>query len=164
MNVLYRVIIALLITLVALPVVAADPEPQSPTTAPTTPSVNQATDKAGMASEELDAGKSLDNLAPDSAMMLEIKATMDLRRSEISELAERAAGSPDSQANFAIQQEISILKQQTELDILAIQARYARSEGNEELALQIEAAIEAITSPPAPTAPVEERPAPINNN
>jgi hypothetical protein len=55
---------------------------------------------------------------------------------------------------------MSQLKQQAELDILAIQARYARAAGKEDLAQQIEADIAAIISPPTPAGPTEVRPAP----
>ncbi len=168
MNVVTRLALVLLIASVATFAVAADPEPQAPTTPPASAersnvpalNINQAEMEAGVVPEMVDPAKATDGSDGPSPMMTEIQAAMDMSKVEISELAERAAGTTDHAAAQAIQQEIVAKKQQTELDILAIQARYARADDNDELAQQIDAAIAAIISPPTPIAPTETRPAP----
>ncbi len=161
MNVIARFILVLIISSVAMSVVAADPEPQMPTTPPA-PAAE--VNKAEVFSDPNDAAKALEAQDLKLPMMNEIRVVMDVSRGEVSELALRAANTTDSTANQAIQQEISAIKLQTELDILAIQVRYARSAGNVELAERIEASIAAIISPPAPTAPAVPRPAPGSQN
>ncbi len=151
MNVIARFILVLIISSVAMSVVAADPEPQLPTTPPAP-------------AAEVNQDKALEAQDLKLPMMNEIQVVMDVSRGEISELALRAANTTDHMANQAIQQEIATIKQQTELDILGIQVRYARSAGNVELAERIEASIAAIISPPAPAAPAVPRPAPGSQN
>ena len=93
-------------------------------------------------------------------MIAEIRAVLETSRLACADLAAQGPAYPGHEAEVALQREIFQLKQQAELDILAIQARYARADGKLELAQQIEASIEAIISPPAPAAPTEVRPAP----
>ena len=170
MNVAIRLALVLLLVSVAALAVAADPEPQTPTNAPSSTEravapgldINQAEIEAGVVTEPVDAAKAFDGSEAVSPMMTEITAAMDLNRVAVDELAARAASTPDQAANVAIQHEIAVLKQQAELDVLGIQARYARTAGNEELANQLDAAIAAIISPPAPDAPTETRTAPGN--
>jgi len=168
MNAIARLALVILITLLASLAVAADPEPQAPANPPTNGEqqavpnldINQAELEAGVALDPVDPVELPGGELPASPMMLEIKSTLDANRTAVAELAARAAATPAHDANLAIQREIAVLKQQAELDVLAIQVRYARADGNEELADQIEAAIAAIISPPAPTAPTEARPTP----
>lgn len=148
MKVITRLLLVLLIASVAVLAIAADPEPQAPITAPATGETQPAVGQE----------------KPLSPMMSEIRATMEVGRGQIAELTSQAAATPDQVANQAIQNEIATVKQQVELDILGIQVRYARSNGDEDLALKIEASIAAITSPPAAVAPAEARPAPDNQN
>ncbi len=166
MNVIARIALVIFLFSLAMPVMAADPEPQLPTTPPAStesqPTPSSGVDEAGIPAEQLDANKTLEGQNPTSPMMNEIRVLMDVSRGEVAELVLLAANTTDREASQAIQMEISTIKQQAELDILAIQARYARSAGNAELALQIEASIAAIISPPAPSAPAETRPAPTN--
>ncbi len=148
---------------------AADPQVQNATKVDSeqpTPSpvleINQAELEAGVALDESGADKALLPQPALSPMMIEIETALETNRNQVRALAERAAQAPDYEARLALNLEVSQLKQQLELDILAIQARYARQDGNEELALKIEDSIEKILNPPMPEAPTETRPAPQN--
>ena len=167
MNVTRLALVALMILIVGL-AVAADPEPQAPAEPPTrgeqatvTPAldINRAEIEAGVVNDAVEAAKAAG--AELSPMMAEIQATMQASRAEVADLAARAVAAPDAETRQALQGQITQLKRQAELDVLAIQARHARTAGNEELASQIEAAIASIESPAAPTAPAEPRPAPV---
>ncbi len=159
MKFIARFSLVLIILVAALSALAVDQEPKMPQTTP-----NSGVNEAKGTSTPQDPAKAQDLLSPTPPMMNEIQAVMDVSRGEIAELVANAAGTHDFTAKQAIQIAIGDLKKQTELDIMGIQARYARSSGNEELALQIDAAIASITSPPSPTAPAEARPAPGNQN
>lgn len=159
MKLINRSSLVLLILLFALSAQAADPDPQLPKTTP-----ESGFNAPKGTAEPQDAAKVQDDLSATSPMMSEIRATMDLSRGEISELMVTAAETNDFVVKQTIQTAIADIKKQTELDILGIQAQYALSTGNEELARQITEAIAAITSPPAPVAPAEPRPAPGNQN
>ena len=161
MKPIARLTLVLIILVIAIPALAANPEPQLPKS---TPENSIPAPGVPVAKDTDNPAKVQDELGTTSPMMSEINVAMDITRGAIAELAASAAGTHDFAAQQAIQTQISTLKKQTELDILAIQARYARSAGNVELATQIDAAIEAITSPPAPVAPAEERPVPVNHN
>ncbi len=93
-------------------------------------------------------------------MIAEIRATLDAARAAVAELQARLPGTADPQARHDLQQRIAARKQQAELDILGIQAREARARDDQALAAELEAAIEALLAPPAPTPPATPRPAP----
>ncbi len=159
MKLITRILPILLILVLATVALAVDPEPQLPKNSPES-GINAPDD----ANSPLNPAKVQNELGNSSPMMNEIRTTMDISKGEIAELSATAAGTSDFAAKQTIQITISEIKKQTELDILAIQVSYARAAGNEELALEIEAAIAAINSPPTPTAPAEPRPAPVNQN
>jgi len=94
-----------------------------------------------------------------SPVMEEIGAAWEKSRLEVAGLEERFASASGEDEALAIQKEIERLLVEVELEILGIQARYAREEGRIEVAEEIEAAIESMTSP-APLPAPEERPAP----
>ena len=168
MRLVIQFLLVILIMSVAVFALAADPEPQKPTDPPArnegqvTPDVdiNRAEIDAGVAPDAIDGLKSLPEQTQASPMITEIQAVLETNRLEIADLAAQGPAYPGHEADQALQKQIAQLKQQAELDILAIQARYARAAGNEDLAQQIDAAIAAIISPPAPAAPAEVRPAP----
>jgi len=168
MRVLIQPLLILLIISVAALTVAGDPQPQknidppARTDAQTPPDldINQAEIQAGVVPDLSDGLKSQSDAAAVSPMIAEIRATLEASRLAVADLAAQAPLNRDHAADVALQKQVSQLKQQAELDILAIQLRYARADGKEELALKIEAGIEAIISPPAPERPAEARPAP----
>ena len=160
-------LIVLIVSAAAL-ATAGDPQPQSPTNPPATAErsaapdldINQAEIDAGVAPDAVDGDKAQTGVATESPMITEIRATLDASRLEIADLTAQAPAHRSHEADLALQTQVAQLKQQAELDILAIQVRYARGDGREELARQIEADIAAIISPPPPVAPTETRPAP----
>lgn len=168
MRIVIKSLLVVLIVSVAALALAADPQPKKPSEPPArtdgqaTPDldINQAEITAGVVPDATDGVKSQPDQTAVSPMITEIFAIRDASRLEIADLTAQAPAHPDHAAELALQQQISQLKQQTELDILAIQVRYARSAGQEDLALQIEADIAAIISPPQPAPPAEARPAP----
>lgn len=168
MRLVIQSLLVILIMSMATFTLAADPEPQKPADPPArhdgqiTPNVdiNQAEIEAGVAPDAAADLKSMPGQTAASPMITEIRAVLETSRQQVADLAAQGAAHPGHEADVALQKEISQLKKQAELDILAIQARYARTEGKEDLAQQIDAAIAAIISPPAPAAPTEVRPAP----
>lgn len=134
---------------VAAVVVAADPEPSTPASPPV----------AAQQADPAIAPAATPPPLPIPPMIAEIEAVLTRSRSEVADLAERFA-TADPSSRDAISLQVAQLKQQAELDILAIQARHARLAGNEALALEIEAAIAIIVTPPPPPPPAIARPAP----
>ena len=162
-----QVAIAVLAVLLTTALAVADPEPQTPTDPPTA-AERQAAAALDVNQAEIAAGVMPDDGEPatppvadrsGSPMIMEIRAALEQSQAEVAELAARVATAAPA-AREALQQQISTLKQQLELDILAIQVRHARAAGNEALAQEIEAAIATIQSPPPPEPPAVPRPAP----
>lgn len=96
-------------------------------------------------------------------MMAEILAYLEARDHAIAlrqqQLAAPGAARPDAAAALAAAAEMQRMKQETELEVLAIQARWARREGRTADAQRIEETIEEILRPKVPVNP-EVRPAP----
>ena len=167
MRTTVNALLIILIVSAAALATAGDPQPQSPINPPTKADgavapdidINQAEITAGVAPDAIDGAKAQPGEGTESPMITEIRATLDASRLEIAGLTAEAPAHRSHEADLALQTQITQLKQQAELDILAIQVRYARADGREELANQIEADIAAIISPP-PVAPTETRPAP----
>jgi hypothetical protein len=147
---------------------AENPEPQAPVNAPRPGevrplpelSINQDEISSGVMPELVGKNSLNEAEGNTSPMMEEIATVMTASRTAVAAMGSELQAIVDPATRLATQREIAQLKQQAELDILAIQARYAREGGNEELALQIETAITEILSPPAPVTPAAERPAP----
>jgi len=97
-------------------------------------------------------------------MLVEIQGALAEQQRQVATLDARFAETTNETAAMAIQQEIEQIKQDTELAILAIQARHARAAGDENLALSIDAAIATLQNPPPPPANTTERPVPAGNN
>ena len=168
MRLVIQSLLVILILSMATFALAADPEPQKPAD-PAARHDGQITPNVDINQAEIDAGvtpdaaadlKSMQGQTTASPMITEIRTVLETNRLQVADLAAQGVAHPGHEAEVALQMEISQLKQQAELDILAIQARYARAEGKDDLAQEIEAAIAAIISPPAPAAPTEVRPAP----
>jgi len=172
MSLTIRIALTASLLLAASVLSAADPQPQPPatppaqTTAPAAPDldINQAEIAAGVVPDALDPAKTAPTASEPSPLLVEIEAVLAASRAAVAELATRADATGDPAMAFALQQQIARVKQQAELDILAIQARHARLAGNDELATQIEADIATIMNPPAPVAPAVPRPAPADQH
>ncbi len=131
---------ALAALLLALPLSAETPQPpvaqpDDANEAPLAPPVSAATEP--------------------SPMMREIQAAWDAQAFAVEALEARAATCADPVAGLALQRQIEDLRAQVEVQILTIQARYARQEGRLEVAAEIEAAVAEMTSPRPRGIPVE---------
>lgn len=82
-----------------------------------------------------------------SPMMREINAAWDAQAVAVEALQRQAAASVDPVAALALQRQIEDLRAQVEVQILTIQARYARQEGRLDVAAEIEAAVAEMTAP-----------------
>ncbi len=154
--------LVLLLTL-ALPALAADSRPQppiDPTAANTVVplAINQAEIAANVVTDPGAAPAPAHDLV--DPMILDIEGVIAASRAQVAELAGRVASTTNATTIDDLQQQIAQVKQHTELDILAIQVRYARQRGHEGLAARIEADIALIQTPPLPTPPTTPRPAP----
>jgi len=89
---------------------------------------------------------------PTRLMVAEMRHVLEDERDAVAALSANLAQAEDPEAAARIQVEIERIKVETELTLLHIQARYARSEGRYEVAERIEAAIEAMTHPERETA------------
>jgi hypothetical protein len=170
-----------LLAMLALPAVAADPKPATST--PATPA------ESGQAGAGEPRGGSAPNLDVNQAELLEkstaelpvhpdlldperrganplmesidrVVADADLR---LAELQARLDRETDDLAALEIVRSMEQVKIQTELDILAVQASFARQNGREDIAQDIEGAITRMTTPRPVRQPVD-RPAPGAGN
>jgi hypothetical protein len=94
-----------------------------------------------------------------SPMVAEIFAALDEQRDKIARLRVELTLERDGARAFQLQRALSAAKQETEVRLLRIQASHARREGRLEVAGNLEAAIAAMTVPPASREPMA-RPAP----
>ena len=97
--------------------------------------------------------------AQPSPMMRQIQDVLDMQQTTVAQLEDRFQAVTDEATALAIQREIRAILIQTELDILRIQADFARREGRDAVVRAIEISIERMISPPPPQAPTD-RPAP----
>jgi len=142
-SVKITVIAASLILLLVQPSAAQTPRPPAAPAAPADEAVTSAADRPPVAARER------------TPMMAEIMAAWDAHAVAVAALATRAEGVADPVAVLAVQRQIEDLRAQVEIEILAIQARYARQEGRLETAVEIEAAIAELTAPRPRGIPVE---------
>lgn len=160
--------------LLALPAMAGEPaqpaSPNGPTTAaavaatePASPIPNLPENQAeieALANGQLvlepapAVGTTLANPASLSPEMLEIGRVVNAERARLAELEARLRDTADDTAALSLLREIEQVKQGTEVEILRIQAKFARSAGREAQAQEIEAAVTQILAPaPALAAP-----------
>lgn len=97
--------------------------------------------------------------APLTPRMREIVAAWDAHVLVVLALEARLREATDHADAIELEREIENARRDVEVEILRIQARYARDEGRFTDAAEIDAAIAVITSPPPRGTPVE-RPAP----
>ena len=81
-------------------------------------------------------------------MMVEIEALLAAEAEAVADLHARFQATTNETAALAIMMEIGRVKVETELNILRVQIRYARADGRVDVAEELEAAIEKMTSPP----------------
>ena len=100
---------------------------------------------------------------PVSPMMAELQAVLVLEADKLVELRLRTREALTPDGALAVQREIEQLKFETEIALLRVQAKHARSAGRTEVATRIESAIADLVNPPRPHAPTA-RPAPSREN
>ena len=79
--------------------------------------------------------------------MQAIQAVLDREAARLSELETGMETAAGESALLALQREIERVKEETELQILRVQADFARREGRLEQAAEIEAALAEMTAP-----------------
>lgn len=84
-----------------------------------------------------------------------IQALLDREATQLAELDARLPGAFDEAAVLALQREIEQVKQETELQVMRVQADFARREGRVAQAEQIEAALAEMAAPRPAVAPIE---------
>jgi hypothetical protein len=94
-----------------------------------------------------------------SPMVADLHAAIDEQREKIAKLRAELALARGGARALELQRALSAAKRETELRLLRIQADYARREGRLEAAGNLEAAITAMTAPPASREPAS-RPTP----
>jgi hypothetical protein len=82
-----------------------------------------------------------------SPMMREIVAACDASQIAVDALTQQIAATTDATAALALQRQVEQMRSQLEIELLQIQARYARQEGRLADAAEIEAAIEQMMAP-----------------
>lgn len=105
--------------------------------------------------------------APDAAlpapaltpMQAEIAQLIASERAAVAQLQERLVAAKGTATALELHKQVQETKLNTQLAMLRIQARYARAEGREAVAEQLETAIRDMTTPKAPGKPID-RPAP----
>ena len=83
-------------------------------------------------------------------MMLEIRTVLEAAREQSNALQQQFQAATNEGEALGIQRELEKLMQDSEIEILEIQARYARARGDEDLAEDIEANIANIREPQVP--------------
>ena len=97
-----------------------------------------------------------------SPMAAEMFGAIDEQRDRVRALRTELSRTRDGARSLELQRAIAMLRHETELRLLRIQAAYARREGRLETAAGLEAAIAALTAPPESREPMP-RPAPARD-
>lgn len=97
--------------------------------------------------------------APLTPMMADITAALQAGQAQVAALAAQLATAPDDAAALELHRAIEQAKMDGQLQVLGIQARYARAEGRVEDATKLEAAMATMGHAAAPLN-VEQRAAP----
>ena len=100
---------------------------------------------------------------PLSPMMLEIKKVVDADLATGQALATRQKAALTENEALRLQRDIELLARETELKILQIQADFARQDGREVIAVEIETAIAQMREPVRRGVP-KDRPVPARQN
>lgn len=98
-----------------------------------------------------------------NTLMSQIRVVMAASDMQLAELQARLDSETSNRNAMEIIKQMELIKVQTELDILASQASFARQNGREEVALEIEGVLEAMTAPRPVRQPVD-RSAPAAGN
>lgn len=100
---------------------------------------------------------------PLSPMLVEMQTVIAAEQEQLAALRTRVAKASSPEEALALQREIEKLKFDTEVSLLRVQAKHARTAGRTEVATRIEAAISELVNPPKVKAPAA-RPVPSREN
>jgi hypothetical protein len=89
-----------------------------------------------------------------SPMMTEIMATMEAARLEVADLKLRHEAATDNETAMEIMREVARVKKESRVDMMRIQLRYARLDGNDELVTKLEEIVAKMTAPPVKGVPI----------
>jgi len=89
-----------------------------------------------------------------SPMMTEIMASMEVTRLEVADLKLRYEAATDNQAAMEIMREVTRVKKESRVEMMRIQLRYARLDGNDELVTKLEEIVARMTAPPVKSVPI----------
>lgn len=89
-----------------------------------------------------------------SPMMTEIKAAIETARLEVAELKFQYEAAVDDRAAMEIMREVARVKRESRVGMMRIQLRYARLDGNDELAVELEEIVTKMTAPPVKGEPI----------
>ncbi len=107
------------------------------------------------------ADNGTDALPATNPLMPEIRKIQDAASAQLVTLNDRLTSQTSDQQALVLIRQIETVKQKAELDIMRLQATAATTRGNHEVADEINAAIEEMTSPRPVRQPIE-RPAPAD--
>ncbi len=169
----FLVVMSVMMLLVASMALAADPQSSENTQADAAGknepvevqgvpdiSVNEAEiQQYGSAVKSVDTGT--DALPDTNPLMPEIERIQDEASAQLVALNDRLASQTSDQQALELIRQIETVKQQAELDIMRLQATAAVTRGDQDVADEINAAIEEMTSPRPVRQPIE-RPAPAD--
>ena len=89
-----------------------------------------------------------------SPMMVEINAAIETARLEVAELKLRYDAAVDDRAAMEIMLEVARVKRERSVEMMRIQLRYARLNGNDELVAELEEIVTKMTAPPVKGEPI----------
>jgi len=92
-----------------------------------------------------------------SPMMMEITASMETARLEVADLKLRYEAAVDNETAMEIMREVARIKKESRIEMMRIQLRYARLDGNDELVTELEEIITRMTAPPVKGEPIPRR-------
>ncbi len=90
-----------------------------------------------------------------SPMMTEIMASMEAARLEVTDLRLRYEATTDNETAMEIMREVARVKKESRVEMMRIQLRYARLDGNDELVIKLEEIVAKMTAPPVKGVPIQ---------
>lgn len=89
-----------------------------------------------------------------SPMMVEINAAIETARIEVADLKLRYEAAVIDEAAMEIMREVVRVKHESRVEVMRIQLRYARLDGNDELVSELEEIVTKMTAPPVKGVPI----------
>ena len=89
-----------------------------------------------------------------SPMMMEITASMEIARLEVADLKLRYESAVDNETAMEIMCEVARIKKESRVEMMRIQLRFARLDGNDELVAELEEIVTRMTAPPRKGVPI----------